>query len=123
MQPTGCEQFRKDVCLNMKLSSKLAVLGGFLAGAGAVALAVIKHKQREEIYHEAELKAMEELNQMMDQADECADCSCAEECAALDKEPQAEAPAEAPEPAQDAEKNAEEKPAEETSPAEEPKAE
>ena len=75
----------------MKLSSKLAVMGGFLAGAGAVALAVLKRKQREEIYHEAEIKAMDELDQMMEQADECADCTCAEECAALDKEPQAEA--------------------------------
>ena len=50
--------------MNMKLSSKLAMLGGFLAGTGAVALALLKHKQREEIYHEAEIKAMDELLQL-----------------------------------------------------------
>lgn len=85
----------------MKLINKLAILGGFLAGAGAVALAVLKHKQREEIYHEAELKAMDELDQMMEQADACADCTCAEECASLDAEPQSEAVEEAAEPAAD----------------------
>lgn len=93
----------------MKLSSKLAVLGGFLAGAGAVTLALLKRKQREEIYHEAEIKAMDELDQMMDQADECAGCTCAEDCAALADEQQADAPAEEEKPAEAAEEASEEK--------------
>lgn len=107
----------------MKLSSKFAVLGGFLAGAGAVAFAVLKRKQREEIYHEAEIKAMDELDAMMDQGGDCTDCTgcaCAEECAAITEdqaEEAAEAPAEAP--AEEAEEAA---PAEEA-PAEEPEVE
>ena len=32
-------------------------LAGALAGAGALAAAVIRKKKREEIYHEAEIKA------------------------------------------------------------------
>ncbi len=88
----------------MKLTSKLAVFGGILAGAGAVALALLKRKQNEEIYHEAEIKAMDELDQMMDQADECEGCTCAEECAELQEEP----PVAAEEPSDGA---SEEKPA------------
>ncbi len=70
----------------MKLSSKLAILGGVLAGMGAVALTMLKRKQNEEIYHEAELKAMDELDQMMEQSDECEGCTCAEECASIQDE-------------------------------------
>ena len=94
------------------------MMGGFLAGAGAVALALLKHKQREEIYHEAEIKAMDELDQMMEQADACADCTCAEECASLEEQQgtEAEAAEQSAEPA--AEEPEEESPAEETPAAE-----
>lgn len=76
----------------MKLTSKLAVFGGVLAGVGAVALTLLKRKQNEEIYHEAEIKAMDELDKMMEQGDECEGCTCAEECAAA--KDSGEAPAE-----------------------------
>ena len=77
----------------MKFTSKLAIFGGVLAGVGAVALSLIKRKQNEEIYHEAEIKAMDELDQMMDQADGCEGCTCAEECAAVQEEQAEEEPA------------------------------
>ena len=61
-------------------------LAGALAGAGALAAAVIRKKKREEIYHEAEIKAMNELDEMMSEAEDdaldCEACSCAEACAA-----------------------------------------
>lgn len=61
-------------------------LVGALAGAGALTAAMIRKKKREEIYHEAELKAMNELDEMMsengDDALDCDTCSCAEACAA-----------------------------------------
>lgn len=58
------------------------VLTGIAAGAGAVAVAMLKKKKREEIYHEAELKAMNELDELMAEAENdeegtcCADCGC-----------------------------------------------
>ena len=99
----------------MKLTSKLAVFGGVLAGVGAVALTLLKRKQNEEIYHEAEIKAMDELDKMMEQGDECEGCTCAEECAA------AKATEEVP--AEEKAETAEEAPAEEAPKAEEPAAE
>jgi ribosomal protein S1 len=53
-----------------------AVLGGMVVGAAAVGVAVWKKQKREAVYHEAELKAMDELDAMMNETD-CADCSCA----------------------------------------------
>lgn len=89
----------------MKLTSKLAVFGGILAGVGAVALTLLKRKQNEEIYHEAEIKAMDELDKMMDQGDECEGCTCVEECAAAKDSEEA--------PAEEKPETAEEAPAEE----------
>lgn len=59
------------------------VLAGLAAGVGATTVALLKKKKREEVYHEAELKAMNELDDLMAECDSenCADCSCAEECA------------------------------------------
>ena len=61
-------------------------LAGALAGAGALAAAGIRKKKREEIFHEAEIKAMNELDEMMgeteDEALDCDACACAEACAA-----------------------------------------
>lgn len=64
------------------------LLTGLAAGAGAVAYAVFKQKKREEVYHEAELKAMNELDDLINECDsaECEGCSCAEECAQVDSE-------------------------------------
>ena len=99
----------------MKLTSKLAVFGGVLAGVGAVALTLLKRKQNEEIYHEAEIKAMDELDKMMEQGDECEGCTCAEECAAAKDTEEV--------PAEEKAETAEEAPAEEAPKAEEPAAE
>ncbi len=74
-------------------------LAGALAGAGALAVALMRKKKREEIYHEAELKAMNELDEMMNEGGEdildCDTCCCAEECAEVcaETEPQEEADA------------------------------
>ena len=77
-------------------------LAGVLAGAGALAVALMRKKKREEIYHEAELKAMNELDEMMNDGNEdeldCDTCSCAEACAEVCADAQEEETEEAPEP-------------------------
>ena len=95
-------------------------LMGALAGAGALAAALIRKKKREEIYHEAELKAMNELDEMMSEGctgddSDCGACSCAQECAEAAAEAAAEASEESP--AEDA--PVEDAPAAEEAPAEE----
>lgn len=72
----------------MKESSKARkIKAGLLlttlaAAVGAVTAAVLlQRKREEEVYHEAELKAMDELEAFM--RDEDAD-DCAEECASVD---------------------------------------
>lgn len=93
---------------------------GAVAALGALAVAVIKKKKDEELYREAELKAMQELDDMIGEDDKCADCTCAEECAACEAE---EEPEEAEAPAEEAaadEEPAEEAPAEEASDEEKP---
>ena len=75
-------------------------LVGALAGAGALTAAMIRKKKREEIYHEAELKAMNELDEMMsengDDALDCNTCSCAEACAAAAEQAEVDEPEEQP---------------------------
>lgn len=75
-------------------------LVGALAGAGALTAAMIRKKKREEIYHEAELKAMNELDEMMsengDDALDCDTCSCAEACAAVAEQAEVDEPEEQP---------------------------
>ncbi|MBS5280287.1 MAG: hypothetical protein ACLUB2_01810 [Butyricicoccus pullicaecorum] len=75
-------------------------LVGALAGAGALTAAMIRKKKREEIYHEAELKAMNELDEMMsengDDALDCDTCSCAEACAAAAEQAEVDEPEEQP---------------------------
>ena len=64
-------------------------LVGAVAAAGALAAALVRKKKREEIYHEAELKAMNELDEMMTEGDDeldCDACSCAAACAAADEQ-------------------------------------
>ena len=70
-------------------------------------------KREEEVYHEAELKAMDELEEMMRAESDCASCACAEECAdtsvyqdAFDDAPKAAEPA-AEEPQAEAEEEPE----------------
>lgn len=52
------------------------MLTGVLAAAGATAIALIKQKKREEVYHEAELKAMNELDDLIaeSEAEACEAC-------------------------------------------------
>ena len=72
----------------MKNSTKIKaglLLTSLACAAGATAALVLLQKKREEeVYHEAELKAMDELEEMMREDSDCASCACAEECAAAD---------------------------------------
>lgn len=98
----------------MKNSTKVkaGLLLTSLAGATA-ALVMLQKKREEEVYHEAELKAMDELEEMMRAESDCASCACAEECAdtsvyqdAFDDAPKAAEPA-AEEPQAEAEEEPE----------------
>lgn len=72
----------------MKNSTKFKtgmLLMSLAVAAGATTAAILLQKKREEeVYHEAELKAMDELEEMMRGESDCASCACAEECAAAD---------------------------------------
>lgn len=109
----------------MKLVSKLAIATGVAAGLGAVAVSMLKKRQREEVYHEAEMKAMDELDKLVEQeCTDCESCVCAEECSALPGEANPPIDEDAPEAAEaPAEETAEapvEAPAEETAEDEKP---
>ena len=88
----------------MKNSTKVKaglLLTSLACAAGATAaLVMLQKKREEEVYHEAELKAMDELEEMMRAESDCASCACAEECAetwvyvdAFDDAPKAAEPA------------------------------
>ena len=66
----------------MKNSTKLKaglLLTSLACAAGATAALVLLQKKREEeVYHEAELKAMDELEEMMRSESDCASCAPAE---------------------------------------------
>lgn len=72
----------------MKNSTKIKatlLLTSIACAAGATAALVLLQKKREEeVYHEAELKAMDELEEMMRAESDCASCACAEECASVE---------------------------------------
>lgn len=58
-------------------------LAGIAIGAGAALAALYRQKQREKVYHEAEIKAMNELDDLMAENESaCAACDCMEDCAA-----------------------------------------
>lgn len=71
--------------MSKKVAKKVGLglaITGIIAGASALALAIMKKKKREEIYHEAELKAMNELDELMNENEEdscCSDCDCSNE--------------------------------------------
>ena len=101
----------------MKNSTKVKaglLLTSLACAAGATAaLVMLQKKREEEVYHEAELKAMDELEEMMRAESDCASCACAEECAdtsvyqdAFDDAPKAVEPA-AEEPQTEAEEEPE----------------
>lgn len=98
---------------------------GAVAGAVVAGVAAYRHTKSEQVYHEAELKAMSELDDMnAENESTCEACECADACAAgeetceaaeeqlsIDEQPEAEeeeAPAEAEEEAEDAEEAPEE---------------
>ncbi|MCB6365768.1 hypothetical protein LI291_06225 [Intestinibacillus massiliensis] len=59
------------------------LLAGAAVGAGATLLALFKHQKREQVYHEAEIKAMNELDDLMAENESaCASCDCLDDCAA-----------------------------------------
>ena len=101
----------------MKNSTKVKaglLLTSLACAAGATAaLVMLQKKREEEVYHEAELKAMDELEEMMRAESDCASCAYAEECAdtsvyqdAFDDAPKAAEPA-AEEPQAEAEEEPE----------------
>ena len=96
----------------MKNSTKVKA-GLLLTSLACAALVMLQKKREEEVYHEAELKAMDELEEMMRAESDCASCACAEECAdtsvyqdAFDDAPKAAEPA-AEEPQTEAEEEPE----------------
>ena len=92
----------------MKNSTKVKaglLLTSLACAAGATAaLVMLQKKREEEVYHEAELKAMDELEEMMRAESDCASCACAED--AFDDAPKAAEPA-AEEPQTEAEEEPE----------------
>ncbi|MDO5548965.1 MAG: hypothetical protein Q4F79_10830 [Eubacteriales bacterium] len=87
---------------------------GVVAGAVAAGVAVYKRSKSEQVYHEAELKAMDELEDMnAENENACESCECAEECAASGTECEPEEEQVAIEEAVEAEVEVEEAPAEE----------
>ena len=101
----------------MKNSTKIKatlLLTSLACAAGATAALVLLQKKREEeVYHEAELKAMDELEEMMRAESDCASCACAEECASVEDAYQDTFDEEVPAEEAADEDDAAEKPAEE----------
>ncbi len=66
---------------NKKKWSLGLLLTGAAIGAGATIAAILRQKHREQVYHEAELKAMDELDDMMAEDDSaCTECEGIDEC-------------------------------------------
>lgn len=64
-----------------KVKAGLLLTSLACAAGATAALVLLQKKREEEVYHEAELKAMDELEEMMREESDCASCACAEECA------------------------------------------
>ena len=74
---------RHDVMANKKKLGVGVAAAGVVAGAVAAGVAVYKRSKSEQVNHEAELKAMDELEDMnVENQNACESCECAEECAA-----------------------------------------
>lgn len=58
--------------MSKKNGARIAILASATAALAAVGVAVFKKKQKEEIFREAELRAMEDLENM--------DCACGDGC-------------------------------------------
>lgn len=54
---------------------------GVAIGVGATIAAVVRQQRREQVYHEAELKAMDELEDLMaEDVSACSECEGIEDC-------------------------------------------
>ena len=99
----------------MKKSTKVKtglLLTSLACAAGATAALVLLQKKREEeVYHEAELKAMDELEEMLREDPACGSCTCAEECADASYQDTFDEEVPADEPAAQAEQAEDEEPA------------
>ena len=80
---------------SIKIKAGLLLTSLACAAGATAALVLLQKKREEEVYHEAELKAMDELEEMMREDSDCASCACAEECAAADVQDIADAEEEA----------------------------
>lgn len=59
------------------------LFSGIALGAGATLAAFLRKQHKEQVYHEAELKAMDELDDMMAEDNSaCAECEGIQECIA-----------------------------------------
>lgn len=79
------------------------LLAGAAVGAGATVMALVKRQKREQVYHEAELAAMNELDDLLAENESaCAGCAAGEDCCGVDKQISISEDTESPEtPAQD----------------------
>lgn len=57
------------------------LMAGAAVGAGATLLALVKRQKREQVYHEAELKAMNELDDLMAENESACACCTADDSA------------------------------------------
>lgn len=72
---------KKNDDMKKKVGIGIAVAGA-AAGVVAAGVAAYRHSKSEQVYHEAELKAMSELDDMNAENESACDaCECAAECA------------------------------------------
>ena len=94
-----------------KIKAGLLLTSLACAAGATAALVLLQKKREEEVYHEAELKAMEELEEMMCEDPACGSCTCAEECADASYQDTFDEEVPADEPAAQAEQAEDEEPA------------
>ena len=76
---------KKNSSLKKKIGIGVAVAGA-AAGAVAAGVAAYRHSKSEQVYHEAELKAMSELDDLNAENAACEGCEEAEETGAVSEE-------------------------------------
>ena len=67
-----------------KIKTGLLLTSLACAAGATAALVLLQKKREEEVYHEAELKAMDELEEMMRTESDCTSCDYADECPSTD---------------------------------------
>lgn len=73
---------KKDMKKNKRNFGLAFAIAGAVAGVAATTIAVLKQKKREQVYHEAEMKAMDELDNLnAENENVCAGCDCLDDCA------------------------------------------